>query len=354
MPDWTASMEQSFEYYIVDPDTWRDAERLLEVEDGGDITRDSSNATLGSASLTSVQDLTDKYVRTYLKITQQGVTERFALGTFMYQSPTLQNQGYRTTLAQDGYTPLIELKEKSPPYGYSIPKQANIMAMAGTLVKQNTRAPVVLASSDEELADYFISENDDTYLTFITDLIANAGYIFDIDPYGKIMFAPDSDVDAMSPVWEYADDSMSIIRPDIKITRDLYGVPNVVEVIVSRGNQYPFIGRAVNDDPNSIVSTVNRGREIIYRESDPSDMAIVSQLQADQYAESKLRELSAIEYTVTYTHGYCPVRVGDCVLITNASLGLDAVRAKVTRQVISLKRGCPVQETAVFTESVWG
>ena len=34
MPDWTKSMEQSFEYYIVDPGTWRDQKKLDNILDG--------------------------------------------------------------------------------------------------------------------------------------------------------------------------------------------------------------------------------------------------------------------------------------------------------------------------------
>lgn len=29
MPDWKKSMQQTFEYYIVDPGTWKDKNRLL-------------------------------------------------------------------------------------------------------------------------------------------------------------------------------------------------------------------------------------------------------------------------------------------------------------------------------------
>lgn len=32
MVDWSASMQQSFEYYIVDPGTWKDTERIRTVK----------------------------------------------------------------------------------------------------------------------------------------------------------------------------------------------------------------------------------------------------------------------------------------------------------------------------------
>ena len=141
----------------------------------------------------------------------------------------------------------------------------------------------------------------------------------------------------------------------------MYGIPNVVEVIYSNGNNNYSV-RVVNDDENSPISTVNRGREIVYRETNPvfgssSDSindAMATKFQINEYAEKLLRDLSTLEYTLSYTHGYCPVRVGDCVLLNYTKAGLDNVKAKVTSQSIKCTHGCPVTETATFTRKLWG
>ena len=54
MPNWSESMQQTFEYYIVDPGTWKDKEQIRTVISSS-IDRDSSAKTLGSASF----DITD-------------------------------------------------------------------------------------------------------------------------------------------------------------------------------------------------------------------------------------------------------------------------------------------------------
>ena len=41
MPNWKESMQQTFEYYIVDPDTWMDTKKLDNVKTCT-INRDSS------------------------------------------------------------------------------------------------------------------------------------------------------------------------------------------------------------------------------------------------------------------------------------------------------------------------
>ena len=115
-----------------------------------------------------------------------------------------------------------------------------------------------------------------------------------------------------------------------------------------------MVARAVNDDRDSPVSTVNRGREIVYRESDPSVIGTPDQAYLNEYAKQLLKSLSSLEHTVTYKHGYCPVQVGDCVLLNYERSGLKNVKARVISQSITCETGCPVEETAVYTSNLWG
>ena len=157
---------------------------------------------------------------------------------------------------------------------------------------------------------------------------------------------------SLQPVWTYDDDNSSILYPELTIDHDLYGIPNVVEVIYSYGKQYRE-AIAINDDPNSLTSTVNRGRKIIHRVTDPSLAGYVTQDQIDAYAERLLRELSTVEYSVSYTHAYCPVRVGDCVRLNYTRAGINGIKAKVISQNIKCTPGCPVSEKAVFINKLW-
>ena len=133
---------------------------------------------------------------------------------------------------------------------------------------------------------------------------------------------------------------------------DLYGIPNVVEVVCSTGVK-EYTARVVNDDPNSPTSTVNRGREILYRDTEPNLPGFPTEEQIDEYAKYLLETLSSVEYQVSYTHGYCPVRVGDAVRLNYKKAGLDNIKAKVISQSIKCENGCSVNETAVFTKKLW-
>lgn len=352
MPNWTETMQQTFEYYIVDPGTWKDVRPINNVIDSK-ISRDNETETLGSLTMNIGEPLGECYVRIYMITIQNGVREKHPLGTFIIQTPSYGFDGKVKTVTMDAYTPLLELKENPPPLGYSILEGENVMEIAYRLVRDNVRAPVVKVEDDETLYYDFVANTEDTWITFVYDLIANAKYTLGLDELGRVLFLPKQDTASLQPVWTYDDGNSSILMPKIDVKQDLYGIPNVVEVIYSNGNNN-FYAKVVNDDINSPISTVNRGREIIYRETNPTAMGNPTKEQIEAYAEQLLKNLSALEYRVTYTHGYCPVRIGDCVMLNYEKAGLKNVKAKVVSQTIECTPGCPVTETAIFTNKLWG
>jgi hypothetical protein len=354
MIDWTKSMQQTYEYYIVDPGTWKDVRRIHNVVKTS-IDRDSEVATLGSACIDITGSLDECYIRVYLVAIQNGLTHREPLGTFLVQTPSTSFDGKVQTVSLDAYTPLLELKESLPPWGYSLRKGQRIMPLAYQIVRENARAPVVsttLTEGADTLTYDFVANTNDTWLSFTSDLIANIKYEFALDEMGRILFSPKQDAASLQPIWTYDSGNSSILYSDLTIKRDLYGVPNVVEVIYTTGSDC-YYGYAENNDPNSPISTVSRGRRIVHRVTDPDITGRASQRQIQIYAEQLLKELSSVEYTITYEHGYCPVRPGDCVRINHPKAGLDDVKAKIISQNIKCESGCPVKETAIYTMNFW-
>ena len=352
LPNWTESMQQTFEFYTVDPNTWRDVKKLTNVK-SCTINHDSTLDTLGSATFDIVESVGEAYIRVYMITIQNGVTEKIPLGTYLVQTPSSNFDGKVRTVSMDAYTPLLELKESPPPFGYSILKNKNIMREAFLLVSENARAPVVETTCPTTLIYDFVANTDDTWLTFIRDLMANAKYAFSLDEMGRILFAPKQDTASLQPVWTYNDNNSSILSPSISMTHDIYGIPNVIEVIYSNSGNVHY-SRVVNDDPNSPISTISRGREIIHRITNPEVNGNPTARDIDIYAEQLLRELSSLEYTLSYTHGYCPVRVGDCIRLNYERAGLTDIKAKVISQSIKCEAGCLVTEKAVFTKKLWG
>lgn len=362
MADWLSSMGQTFEYYIVDPGTWTDTKLLTTVK-SCTITRDSGLETLGSASFEITESVGECYIRVYLVTTQSGVREKHPLGTFLVQTPSSNFDGRIRNVSMDAYTPLLELKEKLPPIGYFVPKGSNVADFTYMLTREHARAPVVKPRCITTLSDPVAADINETWLSFLSRLIANTKsaytnrdsepeYKFDLDEMGRILFSPKQDMLSLQPVWTYNDDNSSILQPAMSMAHDLYGIPNVIEVVYSTNNDFLY-SKIVNDDPDSPTSTIARGREIAYRVTDPDIIGDPRQKQLDEYAEQYLRDISSVEYTITYTHGYCPVRVGDCVRFNYSRAGLSDIKAKVISQTIKCEPGCPVTETAIYTNKLW-
>lgn len=352
MPNWAESMQQSFEYYMVDPGTWKEVKFLDNVKSCS-ISRDLETDTLGSATIDVTQSVGEEYIRVYLVTIQNGLRERHPLGTFLVQTPSSTFDGKIRQVTMDAYTPLIELKENKPPLGYSISKDQNIMDMAYVIARERMRAPIVAAECSDTLYSDFIANTDDTWFSFVKDLIANAKYNLELDEMGRVLFSPKQELASLQPVWTYDDSNSSILYPEMSMKHDLYDIPNVVEVVYSDGRD-SYYAKVVNDDPNSPTSTINRGREIGYRVTSPNLSGIPTNAQIQEYAQALLKSLSTVVYSVTYTHGYCPVRLGDCVRINYARSGLTDVKAKVISQTIKCEPGAPVTETAIFSKKLWG
>lgn len=352
MVDWTASMEQTFEYYVVDPNTWKDTSKLTNVKTAN-ISRDLTVDTLGSATIDVTESVGECYIRIYMITVQNGIREKHPLGTFLVQTPNSTYDGKIRNVSMDAYTPLLELKEKQPPLGFSLMDGDNVMSNVYRLTRENLRAPVIETKCPDTIYNGFVSNADDNWMTFLIDLASYAKYEYNLDELGRVLFSPKQDTASLQPVWTYDDSNSSIVCPTFTLDHDLYGIPNSVEVIYSDGKNY-YYSKVVNNDSNSPTSIQARGREIPHRITNPQISGIPTQDMIDEFAKRTLRELSTLEYTLSYTHGYNNVRIGDCIRFDYASSGLRDIKAKVVSQSIKCEAGCIVSEKAVFTKKLWG
>ena len=366
-------MQQTFEFYTVDPNNWYDDQKLENII-SCDLTHDLTSDKRGNASIAVTEPLPECYIRTYLVVTQAGYMHKICLGTYLYMTSSDSFDGMKHNITMTGYTPMVELEEKLPPLGFHI--------VGITNRKHSSDAPMVTDAIKDIVTTYtrceienrtviqkpllndFVAGTNDNFLTVINNILNASSlqqYILTVDEWGTIIVKDKPVLEDAIPTYIYTDDNSSILLPSLDTNDDIYGIPNVVEVLYTGDKRLPAIRVIVkNEDPTSIVSIPSRGREIAKRftitniaapVNDYSEAAVRAQVTAQ--AERLLEAASTINKTISYSHGYCDVKVGDTVLINYERAGVTGIRAKVVSQRISCKPGCQVDEQAVYTKKLW-
>lgn len=353
--DWARSMAVEWSWWRVDPSTWRDVEPLGSVV-SADMTYDADTSTYVSASLE-----TDDYwggelwARCYLDATQRGVRERICIATVMCESPRREVGVALVTTHVDGYGPLRALSDERVGIGWSITEGTPALHAAASVARQYGIAPVVEpVGSTYVMDETWVAGDNDTALDVVTKLAAKAGHEVTCDPDGRTCLVPSLRTSALAPVVTLdGSRDAGILLPGVSEETDWLEVPNVVEVVHSE-NSRTVLAIASNDDPNSPLSTVSRGRRVVARVVDPDELgAGATQEAADMLARKLLADRSCRVRTVQYTRGFDPrIECGDCVRVLLPEHGID-VTGRVTRQDLSCTTEATVRETVTVQERVW-
>ncbi len=152
------------------------------------------------------------------------------------------------------------------------------------------------------------------YLTIVNDLLAEINYrpLF-FDENGAAVLEPASIPDAaqIRHTLDDADPETMVVLP-ITRTNDTFSAPNKFIVFCANPEKSEnMVAVAVNDNPQSPISTVRRGREIV---SVSTVDNIASQAELQAYAERLRNDSLLTGETVTVSTGLLPGwRVGDAV-----------------------------------------
>lgn len=152
------------------------------------------------------------------------------------------------------------------------------------------------------------------YLTIVNDLLAEINYrpLF-FDENGAAVLEPASIPDAaqIRHTLDDADPETMVVLP-ITRTNDIFSAPNKFIVFCANPEKSEnMVAVAINDNPQSPISTVRRGREIV---SVSTVDNIASQAELQAYAERLRNDSLLTGETVTVSTGLLPGwRVGDAV-----------------------------------------
>lgn len=326
--DWSKGFSASYIAMQVNPKTWEDEGEILIT--GGKIDRDIESALIESANIETTEDLGELWIRLYLVAKQGESAERVPLFTGLTSSPTRNLEGYNPSFSVDCFSVLTPCADRMLPRGWFAPKDGDGAEIIADLLSISG-AEVETVKGGGTLTGAIVAESGETYLS-MAHKVANAiGWQIRIDGRGKLHVEPfPSDTQASF------DMDFDVIQPGIKDTRDWYSCPNVLRVTFE---SYAAIAR--DDDPESPLSTVNRGREIWAEES--AQLSSSAPLAA--YAQQRLKELQSPAREITYTRRFMPdLRPGDVVSINYPEARIDGT-FRIKSQSIELGYGADTEET---------
>ena len=295
--DWSKGITAEYYACFVDPVTWRDGDRI-EVT-GGTISKVNSGLR-ESADIDCRQydSNRERWIRIYFNAKQSGDIEHVALFTGLTTCPSIDIKGVIKKYPLECYSVLKPADDIVLQRGWYAPAGAS----GGTIIRQLlmvTPAPVVVEDNSPTLTQSIVAEDGETNLTMIDRILDVINWRMYMDGDGTIHVASKNDASVAEFGINY-----DVMEQDINIEHDWYQCPNVVSVT---SNGQTAVVR--DDSPDSMLSTVSRGREIWRIESD-------SELNDGEglieYAYRKLHEEQSYLTKLSYDRRFEPnVNVGD-------------------------------------------
>ena len=328
--DWMRGFSASYYLAVVDPASWRDVDRI-EITSGS-ITRNSTG--LRESADISCNDYDrnrELWVRVWLDATQGSGTEHVPLFTGIACSPSTEIDGGNLKHPLECYSVLKPAQDVLLQRGWYAPANANGAELVRKLLSASP-APAVIDGISPTITQTIVAEDKESNLSMADKILTAINWRLRIDGDGTIHICPKATEE--SAVFDALEND--IIEPQLTIDHDWYECPNVFRAVL---NNLTAVAR--DENPDSFLSTVTRGREV-WAEEACSSLNNGETIAA--YAARRLREEQAYAISVAYYRRYIPeVYIGDLVRIKYPAQGIDGAFS-VQSQTISLSYGARVSE----------
>ena len=311
--DWRKSYSAIYILTKVDPVTWKDVEQFKIIS--GSIDKDCSSALIESATVDMTDTLGDKeyWVRINLKASQNGDEEYVPLFTGLSSVPTRNIEGGRVSYSVECHSVLKPSSDILLQRGWYVPKAFNGAEMVKRLLSVNP-CPIYISGESPYLKKAIVAEQGESNLSMALKILDAIDWRLRVTGDGSVEILPEANFaeTTFNPI------DCDIVEDSITDTIDWYSCPNVLRVI-SEG-----MAAVVKDEnPNSRLSTVSRGREI-WEEENVGNLKKGETLA--QYAIRRLKRLQEIARTISYSRRYDPsICVGDAVGLNYPEFGLDGL-----------------------------
>lgn len=331
--DWSKGFSARYYVSVLDRDTMRDLRRI-EIT-GGTIKREDSDLR-ESADIDCVnyENETEQFVRVWLDTDQNGASSHTPLFTGIATSPGKNINGTLVTNTLECYSVLKIAQDMLLQRGWYAPKGVN----SGVLIQDLLSVipvEISIAENSPGLKSTIIAESGENRLSMTDKILELMNWRMRLDGYGNIYIEPHS----TDPVTKFDAINNDVIEPSLSISYDWFDCPNVYRAVLD--DSYAV---ARDDDPDSALSTVNRGREIWVEDS---SVYLQENETLAEYAERMLALSQRASHSISYDRRFDPdVYVSDLVMLNYPAQNISGTYL-VTSQTITLGYNARTSEEVV-------
>lgn len=355
--DWADGfVKTTYRYMRVSRKTGKETGRITCLKDGA-VTRNDDTRIKESAEATMLEDYDfgADFVRIYIEVeTFAGKKLTDCLGTFLPVVPSRTVNGMIAKSTLKLYGRLQEFLDDKFGTPYTVAKGANAVAVVKK-VCEDMGFEVIAESSDYTVSDsryYGVgakqnnSETGDTKLDMINDLLDLAGFrgIY-TDRMGRVVLEKYRDLNSTAPTWSFVEGANARFERSVTDEWDYTSTANhvVVRYSSTESNQ-AVVGEAWDNDPNSPLSTVSRGRTITssytYEELPPGKTDTAKKEYANTRAQSLLNTAQSTIHRITFTCAYTPLAINDAIYFSYPTGDLQG-KFSIRTITLKLSGGCP-------------
>jgi len=243
------------------------------------------------------------------------------------------------TVKLTGYDFCILLEQRKVKNDFIVPAFTNIIGFIGTALTGYSHAFSSIDSNATNKAEIYFDAGT-SYLEIINKLLSLINFSSLLTDRFGVFYTEKYELPSdRVPEIYYADDKeTSIIYKNVMQEIDLFNVPNVfVRVSNNSAINPPLRAQYVNDNPDSILSTIRRDREIVdYKKVDnvvDSD-TLFAITKKDCYNASDIYEHIEIETAININHWYL-----NLVSLNLKTYGIDDNYVETSWNIDNLKAG---------------
>lgn len=328
--NWNKGFTATYYATVVDPATWRDVERFEIIE--GSVSR-ANTGLRQSADITcrDYDPARENWIRIYLDARQGDSGAHEAIFTGLATSPEISVNGNVKAYPLQCFSVLKPAEDIYLERGWYAPAGASGAKIVHDLLSV-CPCPIEVEEDSPILSQAIVAEDSETYLTMIDKVLKAINWRLRVHGDGRI------EVRAMARESSVTFDVLEndSIEPAITLTHDWYQCPNCFRAI-----RNDMTGIAKDEDEDSPLSVINRGREV-WRQETSCELANDESIA--EYAVRALKEAQEHYMTIKYDRRFHPALfVSDLVRLHYPAQGVDG-EYMVTSQSIDLSYGARTSE----------